>query len=49
MGGVVSRLCVKNTNRDFKTIRNIIMYEREKYDKKYKEVNLHSIKKLLTC
>ena len=37
MGGSVSRLCIKNTNKNFKTIKNIIMYEREKYDKNIKK------------
>jgi|MDTD01.3.fsa_nt_gb hypothetical protein len=47
MGGCVSGLCIKNTKESFKSIREITSYEREKYEKKYKQVNLHPIKKLL--
>ncbi len=47
MGGCVSRLCIKNTKENFKTIQDITAYEREKYEQKYKQINLHPIKKLL--
>ena len=37
MGGCGSRLSIKNTKESFKSIKEIAAYEREKYERKYKQ------------